>query len=566
MISELNPSLTELAATGTRWFALVPHAALRQAARIAPDAAIIDPTDPDAAPVTVNPFWPGPLAGVHAHIDRLARLLEAAYRPPGPVRAVLRLALRQAYTRAGWDLAAGRGATAPRAVAPPWVPGIEDLARAAIAATEDLGCDAAVRAAVRAFCAGSLLPLWHGPAGRFLAGGHQPDFVTPCSGVLFTPGDAAEPDAAFLAGTMLHRLADVLAASATPAPVSASAPAPVRPFAPVPIPPIVLALPDVRLRKVLGELAERGMPVMIAVHRPGPAAADEPRPRAAVRQVPLLARRSAACGLQCRQRPCTAGELHHAARWAGHDGQVWLRLWSRALILAFLTGHPLPQVPYPLRRALLPLDVRTRECVLASLIDAAVAGRAVALRHSFDPLRLTAVAAAAAAGLLALRPSQPGAPHPFRAGSVWVIPQLRWLHEAERLTPLHGEPPAPDDIAPPLDFELAGLVDWPGIKVADRLEGLRCHQLSMDRPHNRELALLALGYPADLCGDIEIAGIGRDHPQRLGYVARLLGTRPRGDSPGWFEVVLSWPDRLIQPPGPDTLRAPAKPAWQAATG
>jgi len=549
VIPQLNPSLAELAATGTRWFALVPHAALRQAAQIAPDAAIIDPTDPDAAPITMNPFEPGPLAGVHAHIDRLAGRLEAAYRPSGPVRAVLRLALRQVYARAGWDLARGRGTTVPRAVAPPWVPSIEDLTTAAIAAAEDLGCDAAVRAAVRAFCAGTLLPLWHGPAGRFLAGGHQPDLAAPGGGILFTPGEVAEQDAAFLAGTVLHRLADE--------PAAASA---------APVPAIVLALPDVRLRKVLGELAERGMPVMIAVHQPGPAAADEARPRAAVRQVPLLARRSAACGLQCRQRPCTAGELHHAARWAGHDGQVWLRLWSRALILAFLTGHPLPQVPYPLRRALLPLDVRSRECVLASLIDAAVAGRAVALRHSFDPLRLTAVAASAAAGLLALRPSQPGAPHPFRAGSVWVIPQLRWLHEAERLTPLHGEAPAPDDIAPPLDFELAGLVDWPGIKVADRLEGLRCHQLSMDRPRNRELALHALGYPADLAGDIEIAGIGRDHQQRLGYVARLLGTRPRVDSPGWFEVVLSWPDRLIQPPVPDTLRTPAKPAGQAATG
>lgn len=535
-----------------------------------PGAAIIDPTDPDAVPVTVNPFEPGPRTGVHAHIDRLAGLLEAAYRPPGPVRAVLRLALRQVYIRAGWDVAAGRGTTAPRAVAPPWVPGVEDLASAARAAAEDLGCDAAVRAAVRAFCAGTLLPLWHGPAGRFLAGGHAPDLAA-AHGVLFTPGEVTEPDAAFLAGTLLCRLAgthDPLASLARPVGSPHAAPASGHRASASPV--IVLALPDVRLRKLLGELEGRGMAVMIAAYQPGRTeAADESLPRAAVRQVPLLARRSAACGLQCRQRPCTTGELHHAARWAGHDGQVWLRLWSRALILAFLTGHPLPQVPYPLRRALLPLDVRTRECMLASLIDAAVAGRAVALRHSFDPVRLTAVAASAAAGLLALRPSQAGTPHPLRAGPVWVIPQLRWLHEAERLTPLYGEAPALDDIAPPLDFELAGLVDWPGIKVADRLEGLRCHQLSMDRPRNRELALCALTGdpgPGGLAGDIEVAGIGRDYRQRLGYVARLLGTRTRGDSPGWLEVVLSWPDRLIQPSGPDTLRAPAKPAGQAATG
>lgn len=559
MTFELTPSLTELAATENPWFALVPHPAVRQAARIAPGAAVIDPTDAHAVPVTVNPFEPGPQASVHAHIDRLAGLIEAAYRPPGPVRAVLRLALRKVYARGGWDLAAVRGAMAPRTVSPPWVPGIEDLTRAALLAADDLGCDVAMRTAVRAFCAGTLLPLWDGPAGRFLAGGHRPDLAAP-RGVVFTPGEVTDSDAAFLAGALLYRIADAVAISRATPPHS-------------PVPGVLLALPDVRLRRVISELNERGMPVMIAETQTGQPAADEPAPQAQVRQVPLVARRSAACGLQCRQRPCTTGELHVAARWAGHDGQVWLRLWSRALILAFLTGNPLPHVPHPLRRALLPLDVRTRECVLASLVEREVASRAPALRHSYDPLRLTSVAASAAAGLLALRPAQPGAPNPFRAGPVWVIPQIRWLHESERLTPLHGVRPALADIAPPLDFDLAGLVDWPGIKVADRLEGLRCHQLSMDRPRNQELALLALtGDRADaeaggLAGDIEIAGIGRDYRQRLGYVGRLLGTRPRGDGPGWLEVVLSWPERLIQPPSADTCpRTAARQARHAATG
>src|SRR5690242_12967695 len=51
---------------------------------------------------------------------------------------------------------------------------------------------------------------------------------------------------------------------------------------------------------------------------------------------------------------------------------------------------------------------------------------------------------------------------PARAGAVWVIPQLRWLHEMERLTPFGRDRLRPGDIAPPLDFGLAGLPDWRG--------------------------------------------------------------------------------------------------------
>ena len=43
-------------------------------------------------------------------------------------------------------------------------------------------------------------------------------------------------------------------------------------------------------------------------------------------------------------------------------------------------------------------------------------------RRSYDPARLTSVVAAVANRML------DEAPAPFRAGPVWVIPQLRWLH------------------------------------------------------------------------------------------------------------------------------------------
>jgi hypothetical protein len=90
------------------------------------------------------------------------------------------------------------------------------------------------------------------------------------------------------------------------------------------------------------------------------------------------------------------------------------------------------------------------------------------------------------------------------------------------------------------------LVDWPGISVGDRLEGLYRHRLSMEHEPNRTLAKTALlGAEPDkgIAADLVIVGLGRDRPERLRYAARMLGTV--GSGPGWLEVVLSWPERLI---------------------
>src|SRR5260370_691968 len=86
-----------------------------------------------------------------------------------------------------------------------------------------------------------------------------------------------------------------------------------------------------------------------------------------------------------------------------------------------------------------------------------------ARRPGREPARLTGGIAVTASRMLA------GDRVPVRTGSAGVIPQLRWLHEMERLNPPGPGGLRPDDIAPPLDFGLAGLPDWPGIRVADRL-------------------------------------------------------------------------------------------------
>ena len=537
--------LAQLTAAGTPWLALAPPSATTP---VAADPLVIDITDLRAVPLTVNPFEPEPGCAVAAHADRLAALIDAVFRPPGPVRAAIRLALRQVYTNCGWDMATG--SALPGAAGPPGIPTFGELRRATIAVAVDLGCDAAMRAAVRAFLDVKLQSLWSGQAGRFLAGGHPADVAALLSrNVIFTAREVADDDAAaFLVGVLLIRLVEHLRSGGPTARHTA----------------VVVAVPSARLRRLLDEIRASGTEVIHATPAAVPSALPLVRSEAA--EVLLAGRRSVACGLQCRQRPCSGYELHEAGLRAGADGQVWLRLWAQTLVLAFLTGNPLPHVPQPLHRCRPALDARSRECLLATVVDAAVSGRARALRHSYDPSRLTAVAASAAAGLLAaVAPAaQPPQVHrpvpPLRAGHIWVIPQLRWLHEAERLYPHAANHLSADDIAPPLDFELAGLLDWPGIKVADRLEGLRRHRLSMEREENRMLAITALqGDESSFDRDLAIAGIGQDKQQRLRYAARMLGT-------GWLEAVLSWPDRLMLP-WPQSLTAASwEPHLEAATG
>ena len=157
-------------------------------------------------------------------------------------------------------------------------------------------------------------------------------------------------------------------------------------------------------------------------------------------------------------------------------------MWGEILALAVLTDHPLPAVPAPLRRRWHGLSTRTRECLLGHVLEDAVGRRARALRGHYDPARLTEVLAATATRRLEHTGLAVAA---VRPGPAWVIPPLRWLHELERLCPLGGTGLAPGDHAAPLDFDLPGLPDWPGIRIGQRIRALRRHPLSMDLGANR---------------------------------------------------------------------------------
>jgi uncharacterized protein len=255
---------------------------------------------------------------------------------------------------------------------------------------------------------------------------------------------------------------------------------------------------------------------------------------------PLAGRRSRGCGPVCAGgRACTLLELRQAelAATAGTAGPVWLRLWAETLVLAFLTGRGLPAVPAALAGWWPGLGQRAGECVLASVLDQAVGMRGLALRASYDPGALLAAVAATARRLLA---GGPGAGE--RPGPGWVIGQLRWLHEMERVSPLAGGGRGPAGPAPPLEFALPGLAAWPATTAGQRVAALRHHPLSPELAANQWPAWTALLGEDDQAGfttDLATAAVGLPPGRQLRHVAGQLAA---GD---WLPAVLSWPRRFL---------------------
>jgi len=238
---------------------------------------------------------------------------------------------------------------------------------------------------------------------------------------------------------------------------------------------------------------------------------------------------------------CTLLELRAADLLASGPEDAWLRVWTEALVLAYLTNRGFPLVPAVLRQRWAALAPRLRECLLATVIDQAMAGRALTVRSYYDPERLMAAVAATAQRMLA-----GGKGAGFRVGPDWVIPQLRWLHEIDRVYPLNSDPPDVFAPAPRLDFALAGVADRPDVRIGQRIRGLRRHPLSMELPRNRLPAWNALLGEDDqraFTEDLANVVIGVSHRGQLRQAAAEMGIS------GWLEAVLSWPRRFIAGPG-----------------
>jgi uncharacterized protein len=262
-------------------------------------------------------------------------------------------------------------------------------------------------------------------------------------------------------------------------------------------------------------------------------------PRAAeLAPPPIAARRSATCGPQCAEgSACSLIQLRSADLLARSPECAWLRVWTEAVVLAFLTNSPLPVVPASLRARWAALDRRLRECALATVVERAVATRSQAVRDHFAPEDLIA-----AVGAAALRILDGGKGAGTQIGSEWVIPQLRWLHEIERALPLTGPTTDPFEPALPLEYELPGLADRPDIKIGQRVSALRRHPLSMELDSNRLPAWTALLGEDDqraFATDLAMLAVGASHRGQLLQAAGEMGVA------SWLEPVLSWPRRFI---------------------
>jgi hypothetical protein len=604
--------LEQLTRAGIPWLVVEPvkseYAVM--AGRIAGSGAeltIINPADPGAIPLAVNPLAPEPGFPVQAHIDMVRALFLAAFDAREPFPQIMSQALQRVYESCGWDPVTG--SRQPGAAAPPAVPTLAQLQAAALEVIADVGYGPELQADVRGFVDVRLRSLRTGSAGRFFEGGHPADIseLLRRNAVLAIEDVANDEDKAFLIGTLIIRIVEHLrlrartqptaglqhvivieeahrllragreGASAHAVELFASLLAEIRAYGeglviaeqiPAKLVPdvvkntalkIVHRLPASDDRQLVGATmnldAEQsrqvvsfppgiaavfadGMDRPLRIRVPFGGASERAARPDELAEPPMAGRRSAACGPSCTDdRACTLLELRSADLLAGTPEDAWLRVWTEATVLAFLTNSPLPVVPVALRQRWSGLDSRLRECLLATAIERAAAARARAVRTSFDPRELIAAVARSALRLL-----NGGKGAGTKVGSDWVIPQLQWLHEIERACPLHDPAPDPFALALPLDYELPGLVDSADLKVGQRVSGLRRHPLSMELDRNRMPAWTALLGEDDQRGftaDLATLAVGSSHRGQLLQAAGEMGVA------GWLEPVLSWPRRFI---------------------
>jgi hypothetical protein len=628
--------LEQLTRSGVPWLAIEPvkseYAAMAGRIAGAGQVTVINPSDPSAVPLSVNPLEPEPGYPVQAHIDMVRALFLAAFDAREPFPQIISQALQRAYEGCGWDPVTGAGR--PGAAAPPAVPSLAQLQDAALEVIEDVGYGRELRADVRGFVDVRLRSLRTGSAGRFFEGGHPADIAELMrrNVVLAIEDVANDEDKAFLIGTLIIRLVEHLRVRARSGPAAglghvivieeahrllrasrdgagahavelfASLLAEIRAYGegivvveqiPAKLVPdvvkntalkVVHRLPAHDDRQVVGAAMnlDEDQSRQVVSLRPGVAAVfadgmDRPLrirvPYGGARErvqpaaedgpdaadgfpIPVRGRRSAACGPVCVSgRACNLLELRAADLHADSAEDAWVRIWAEALMLAFLTNRPLPVVPAALRSRWSGLQPRLRECLLATAVDRSLQGRALVVRACFDPARMAAAVATTALKLLD-GGSGAGAP----PGPDWVIPQVQWLHEVERVCPLGGGPPDPFAPAPRLDYPLDGLADRADVRVGQRVSGLRRHPLSMELARNRQPAwtvLLGENEQRGFVDDLAAVVIGVSHRGQLRQAAGEMGIA------GWLESVLSWPRRFIV--GSDDQVAASAPSAASAS-
>ena len=116
--------LEQLTGAGIPWLAIEPvkseYAAMAGRIGDGGQVMVINPADPAAVPLSVNPLAPEPGYPVQAHIDMVRALFLAAFDAHEPFPQIISQALQRAYEACGWDPVTGGGR--PDAPAPPRCP------------------------------------------------------------------------------------------------------------------------------------------------------------------------------------------------------------------------------------------------------------------------------------------------------------------------------------------------------------------------------------------------------------------------------------------------------------
>lgn len=599
--------LERLSAADVPWLAIEPakseYAAM--AGRVAAPVTVIRPSDPQSVPFSVNPLEPEPGYPVQAHIDMVRALFMAAFDAEEPFPQIVSMALQRLYEANGWDVVTG--GAAPGAGVPPTVPTLEQLQRHAMDVIREIGYGREVQADVEGFIGVRLRSLRVGSAGRFFEGGHPADIAGLLRGnvVLAIEDVANDEDKAFLMGTLIIRIVEHLRMRARVAKSTglrhvivieeahrllrdrgdgraathavelfAGMLAEIRAYGeglvvaeqiPAKLIPdvvkntalkIVHRLPAADDRALVGAAMNLGeeQSRQVVSFPPGVAAVfadgmDRPLrllvPWGEARErvlpsppPPVRGRRSAACGTACRTgRACTLLELREADVLAEAAETAWSRVWAETVVLAYVANRPLPGVPRSLAESWAALPARLGECLLATLVERAVRGRAWALRSHYDPALLVERASGSAARLLA---GEGGGALP---GQAWVIPQLRWLHEVDRLFPYDRPVPDLRTPAPPQEYALLAADD--AELLGHRARALRRHPLSMEVERNREpawRAILGDDQGEAWLADVDAVAIGVEAGARVRRVGQVMGA-------GWLAGVLAWPRRFVLPFG-----------------
>jgi hypothetical protein len=169
----------------------------------------------------------------------------------------------------------------------------------------------------------------------------------------------------------------------------------------------------------------------------------------------VIGRRSASCGLDCQQQPCTLRQMRAAENAAARDPRI--TLWAELAVVAHLTGWFTPMPGPGLAADLAAAGTRLADCTIAHAVDDAIAARVPAIigtpasapASGSGALGATALAAHVAAAMHAALGD--GAWPCQRDEPQWLAPAWQWerlvaiLESREREHP--GGGPHPDTAA-----------------------------------------------------------------------------------------------------------------------